>query len=290
MRAVFRPLSLACLNFVLVAASSNANAQTTFATEIVVSAGYVGRNPSLAFAPDGTPYIAYNDNELGYVVMLAHKSAGVWSSEPVSEYAGLHPTRALAITSAGDAVVAFDYNQLARGGTRTGETWSFENYDAYAPWWVTLAVDSHGQRHVAYSWSWGSGIYQGYLYYDHENISLTAFLQYYCSIALAMSSADRPHLLFTPVEGAPMEHWTKPAFDWIREQLPVGMWGALAIDVNNVPHIVYYDPAADDLIYGARSPGGWFFEPIDTEGDVGQHPSLALDDAGQPHVSYFDVT
>lgn len=262
---------------------------TSFSVEVVVSDGSVGSSPSLVIASDGSPYIAYND-DARLVTMLAHEFAGLWSTEEVSPYAHLFPTRALALTSAGDPVVAFGYNDLTRVGSRSGGIWLFEDFDGYSPWWLTLALDAADGAHVGYVWSWGSGLYEGYFHYDREGISGNVFLPTNTSCSLVMDSNARPHIVFTPTAGVPMQYWTKSGFTWESEPLPVGTWGVLALDATDTPHIVYYDHQAGDLVYGQRTLQGWTFETVDAAGDVGKLPSLAVDTNGNPHVSYHDVT
>ena len=64
---------------------------------------------------------------------------------------------------------------------------------------------------------------------------------------------------------------------------------SLTIDANNGIHIVYNDSGAGILKYAVKGPDGWKTQVVDHEGDVGLHPSLALDANGNPYISYYDM-
>ncbi len=284
MRAVVSILIAAV--FLFPPAASPALAQTTFSIEVLDTGVPAWCNPSLALEADGTPSVAYYRGG----VLLARKSGVFWSRETVTINAGMLSTRSLALTATGDPALGLIYSSITTVARRTGGIWSFEQFHGLDPWTGALALDHDDVAHVVDYWSWGSGLYSGFLDFDREQIGPTVFLPTNPSLSLAFDSHNAPHFVFTPTEGAPMQYWTKVGANWVREDLPIGTGGALAIDANDVLHMVYYDQVAGDLLYGTRSAGGWSFIIIDFIGNVGKFPSLALDALGQPHVSYYDVT
>ena len=66
---------------------------------------------------------------------------------------------------------------------------------------------------------------------------------------------------------------------------------ALAVTAPYTPHIAYHDGWPNSVLKHAYWTGsGWISETVDSEGNVGQYASLALDGNGHPHISYYDWT
>ena len=64
----------------------------------------------------------------------------------------------------------------------------------------------------------------------------------------------------------------------------------LAVGADREPAVTYYDNNTETLQYAVRSAGAWTIETVDADGSVGRYSSLVFDSAGDPHVSYVDLT
>ena len=62
---------------------------------------------------------------------------------------------------------------------------------------------------------------------------------------------------------------------------------SIVIKPDREPTIAYYNDTAADLELAERSGGVWSVSTVDSTGDVGRFPSLALDAAGDLHVAYY---
>ncbi len=74
----------------------------------------------------------------------------------------------------------------------------------------------------------------------------------------------------------------------------VGRHASLALTNTEDPRIAYYDAENGDLKYAREIVSSgvrvWLLETVDSDGDVGESCSLALDDDGRPNISYYDRT
>ena len=66
---------------------------------------------------------------------------------------------------------------------------------------------------------------------------------------------------------------------------------SLVIDSSNVLHIAYYDATNGDLKYATGTlAGGFTYEVVDSNADVGIDSDITLDSNGKPHIAYYDAT
>jgi hypothetical protein len=67
---------------------------------------------------------------------------------------------------------------------------------------------------------------------------------------------------------------------------------SVVVATDGLARIAYYDSGNKDLWYAYEDGGGWnlMTAPIDSAGDVGQFPSIAIDSAGHSRISYYDAT
>jgi hypothetical protein len=61
---------------------------------------------------------------------------------------------------------------------------------------------------------------------------------------------------------------------------------SLALDQSGWPHLCCFESVFKNLRYIYKDAAGWHHQTVDTPQVVGEWPSLALDPAGFPHVSY----
>lgn len=72
-----------------------------------------------------------------------------------------------------------------------------------------------------------------------------------------------------------------------------GQYSDLVVDPDSLQcnHISFYDAEHGDLRYRLQTMSGdWCNDLVDSDGDVGEWSSIALDGDGYPHIGYYDAT
>jgi hypothetical protein len=64
----------------------------------------------------------------------------------------------------------------------------------------------------------------------------------------------------------------------------------MKLDRNNRAHIAYYDHGLGAAKYAMRDENGWHIEVVENQGHVGGYSSLALDQADEPYIAFYDMT
>ncbi|MCH8280453.1 MAG: DUF3179 domain-containing protein [Chloroflexi bacterium] len=114
---------------------------------------------------------------------------------------------------------------------------------------------------------------------------------------LALDSKGRPHTVsIDPKQfgsDSGVEYATLDGTAWTVEEVGSGpiayeFGTGIAVDSQDRPHVVWFDDSAKDLKYAFKDGDSWKTSTVDSEGDVGRYPFLALDKQDNAIISYFE--
>lgn len=220
--------------------------------------------PSLVWGKDGIPHISYfdGDGRIRYAAM--HN--GEWTRKTVTYSWGTLST-SLALDAAGSPAIVFGdglhFGNLIYA-VPDGKYWSqkivdnggstFSNVGQHS----SLAFDPAGVPHIAYN-----------------NGNHFATLQY------------------ATMNGTSWDHWiVDSGSNFLGD---TGYDPAMVMDSSGRPFIAYRDGKHYGTLMAARQneSGFWNITKVDNGGsitaDTGYMPSVAMDPAGRPHISYYDA-
>jgi uncharacterized repeat protein (TIGR01451 family) len=253
--------------------------------QTVDNAGSIDADTSLALDGSGWPHISYFDSDVGHLKCARYVEGGgncgpegdTWQCDTIDSTAWVGRDNSLALDGSGWPHISYrDWpNQalkyahyVGEGGNcgPGGDTWQCDTIDSAGDVGgdTSLALDGSGWPHISYR--------------DLSNKALK-YARYVGESGNCGPGGDT---------------WQ---CDIIDSGGDLGRLTSLALE-DSTPHISHYDHANVDLRYaryvgggGNCGPGGdtWQCDIIDSGGDVGGYPSLAL--VGSiPHVSYTDWT
>jgi hypothetical protein len=114
--------------------------------------------------------------------------------------------------------------------------------------------------------------------------------------SLALDGQDRPHIAYKYAVASDLRYASFDGARWVTQTVDAfGLTGtgpSLVLDATDRPHIAYrISGSYMDLLYartGSADTDGvfWITTTVDTPGDAGIDPSLVVDAAGNPHISY----
>lgn len=220
----------------------------------------VGQATSLAVNTAGVPFVSYLDATVGKL-KHARSYGSVWYRNFVRTD-DLNTGLFSSIDLSGELTPHIAYYEQNNGNlwfsSWTGSSWTYSKVDQAndVGKYVSLAIDSTNLPHMSY--------------YDATNGDLL-----YASYNTVASQ------------------WYTDTVDF---EDNTGLFTSITLNAANLPFISYYEKTGGSLKIAYRSPATltWVREIIDNVGqqtdiEVGAFSSIALDSAGRPNISYYDM-
>jgi hypothetical protein len=250
-------------------------------------------------------YIALPSLALILCLILANRYSlpQALAQEAESRMVGRQPAastaNSLAAVPSSGSPVAFTLPLLSRKmQSPTAHDWYIETVDTSGGVYGvnSLALDESGQPHISY-YDIASGTLRYAAYagttWQIETVDNTGNVGAYVAYsALALDKLGHPHISYYNLASGDLKYATYTGTAWQIETVDsagdVGRYTSLALDGADHPHITYYDWIGRHLKYAEYDGVTWQIEtvPVLAEGNN----SLALDESGRPHISFFGGT
>ena len=165
---------------------------------------------------------------------------------------------------------------------------------------VGIAVDSNNMPHVSFAAS-GSNCGNGLRLASFDGStwttqSIESGTNMGCDSAILIDGNDDVYISYQYRDQSKLKFATDKGGSWSKyapesanpvSSMYPGGYTSLAMDHDGMFHIAHYDSKSEDLRYSTGSPStGWSNTLVDSSGDTGRNPSIAVDAAGDPHIVY----
>ncbi|MEJ2211475.1 MAG: hypothetical protein P8129_20895 [Anaerolineae bacterium] len=276
----------------------------------VIESGTAGFGAiSLALDRNNRPHVSYYMSSYdNWDIRYAYRDLSGWHVQVVDEYPG---------SEGGDTSLALDaynrphvsyledageaYNKITYA-TNAGSGWVRETVEEYMDeegGHTSLALDAAGRPRISYyDYNWrrlryaqrDSGSWE--IETVDPNVS-------HAFPSLAMDTVGIAHIVYFDANGYLLEHAVQVDNEWQIETVDqagaAGLSVSLKLDGLQRPHIGYRDSARNEFRYavkagGLQGVGDWVTEKVAGAGNKGWDVSLAVDDAGSPHMAYYYQT
>ncbi len=262
--------------------------------EVVANPGWPCWDCTVTLAVDsaGRPHLAYNDSD--GALHYAYNDGSAWV---ITNLGWLGYGVSLALDGSDNLHLSF-FNESAQlvYAWYAGGVWSSDVVGiANSVGSTSMAVDSEGLVHIAYA-----GRSYSLIKYAHTvekspgpthtwQVELVDVVDLHSTLSLALGPGGSPHLGYSYYErnmgDLHFKYAYRDAFGWHTETVESSARGdsSLAVDAYGRPHIAL--PWSQPT-YHYYDGGEWITSTVDANYTFGGPISLALDEAGMPHLGY----
>lgn len=268
----------------------------------------VGLYTSLALDGDARPHISYQDGrELD--LRYARWDGADWEIMAVDTAGDVGAYTSIGVDRTGRPHISYydATNHAVKYAVRSAAGWTFEQVAEVGPLtYTSLALDSTDAPHIAFYASSADGS-SGELGYASRTAAgawqikvVNASGDAGGHVSLALDAQDVPYISYYDFANQRVSVAYHGAAGWVVQVVAVTggeSHTALTLERGGTPLVAFYDGAAADLKIArpvsvaapAAGPVGWVITTVHHAGDVGAYPSLRLDTAGRPWISFYDV-
>lgn len=241
-----------------------------------------GRHSDLALDAAGATHISYNDSNYGNL-FYAKVTATSQTLEYIDYLDGTGTFSSIALDSTGNPHVSYldETNDRLKYAHYVGSDWVQTTVDpsTYASGNTSIALDDSNRPRIAYQ-SVSNVMYAAWNGTTWDITTVAAGSK----PSLALGAADNPTIAYYSSAGLNFAHLQGTT--WLTETVDAGesgLYTSLALDDSGYAHISYgFGP----LKYAYQTAGGWVIQTVDSSLDAGFYHSLALNQNGDPQISY----
>ncbi len=258
-----------------------------------------GEISSLSLDGPGQPHLLYllENATLRY----AHQVGAAWQTENVVQGGdpGRYSSTVLDQAERPHVIYTDQDRMQLRYAAWDDAAWQTQAVDQgdwdYAFYYAGLALDGAGHPHIAYNKNsvfWGNEL--RYARWDGATWQIQTVLSKNVGSAskaatLVLDSAGRPHIVHGVWNGIAHTYWDGAAWQSATVDAQAESSSSrlsLTIDGAGKLHLAYWDVTNEALKYAYKDGAGWHVQTVDIEG---RSPSIALDSASRPHISYCRI-
>ncbi len=175
--------------------------------------------------------------------------------------------------------------------------WQIMTVDMQGGSETSLALDAHGNVHIAYSYDDGSeGIFEPDLKYANntngnwvnQTVDSAGSVGWGCSMAL--DAQGYAHISYWTYTTRDLKYATNKDGFWNITTVDAGavdQYTSIAVDHLGFAHISYQRD--DHLWYANNTGGSWNAHLVDSTIKSGEHSSIDIDSLGYAHISYYSI-